>query len=337
MNSILSGVEACCLFTGTNGRRGCTANCRGCFVGEFEASNSMYQGNTEQVHELLGTLPNLRRVNIVGNPDPSVDTEFCNVTARLIQQKGKEISFCTNGVRCDEVVKKLVEGLEPSLIHAIVFSIDSLDEKLNTFMKGTKISLQKIFQTMKHLKGMGIGVQAFFTIWPDNMDEDWTAYTDFFESQGVYTSGRFGNVESAQGRVAHISEDNILQIRKKHNDVRLSILLANDDEYNEYLSTFVANDEFRCTDLKKINVYLTEGEIKASYYCPMASTIYPIYFAPIQDLKRPFFYEDIIKTGYCPIAEQCMGFKSTKLHPICRFHKNLPKKILSKESHRLFN
>jgi MoaA/NifB/PqqE/SkfB family radical SAM enzyme len=330
MNNLLNAVDTCVLFTGTFGRRGCTANCLGCFVGEYEENNPMYQGTIKQIYELLPLLPNVKRVNIVGNPDPSVDTKFCNAVAKVIQEHGKQISFCTNGVGCDKVVKMLVEGLDPSLIHAFVFSVDSLDEEKNSFMRGTKISLQSIFESMKYLKGLDIGVQAFFTVWPANMDEDWEAYRVFFESRGIYVNGRFGNVESAKGRIDHVPEMKILEIRNKYPNVRLSVLLANDEEYMGYMDTFVAKDEFRCTDLTKIKVYLTDEGIKASYWCPIVSTVYPEYFDDIRNLRLPDFYEKLIKTGICPIAKQAFGFENKGLHSICRFHKTLPKKLLPK-------
>ena len=194
------------------------------------------------------------------------------------------------------------------------------------------VSRKNILNSMKYLKSLSIKMQAFFTIWPDNMDEDWDEYRDYFESRGVYTSGRFGNVESANGRIKHVSEDKILEIRKKYSDIRLSVLLANDAEYKDYLSTFVVNDEFRCTDLKKINVFFTEDGIKASYYCPIVSTVYPEYFVDIRDLALPAFYEDLIKTGICPIAKEAMGFESMNLHHICRFHKSLPKRNLPEKA-----
>ena len=336
MNNLLNNVDTCVLFTGTYGRRGCTANCLGCFVGEYEENSPMYQGTMEQIHELLPLLPNVKRVNIVGNPDPSVDTDFCNAVAKVMQEHGKQISFCTNGVKCDKVINKLIDGLDPSLIHAVVFSVDSLDEEKNSIMRGTKISLQSVFESMKNLRGLNIGVQAFFTVWPMNMDEDWEAYRVFFESRGIYVNGRFGNVESAKGRINHVPLEKILEIRNKYPHVRLSVLLADDNEYKEYLDTFVAKDEFRCTDLKKIKVYLTDKGIKASYWCPIVSTVYPEYFDDIRNLRLPSFYAELIKTGICPIAKEAFGFECTELHSICRFHKTLPKKLLPEKPSVLF-
>ncbi|GHU76225.1 hypothetical protein FACS1894188_08430 [Clostridia bacterium] len=328
MNTILNSVDTCVLFTGTYGRRGCTANCLGCFVGESEANSPMYQGNIEQVYELLTLLPNLNRVNIVGNPDPSVDTRFCNHVAKFLQEQGKQISFCTNGVGSDKVVKNLIEGLDPLLIYTFVFSVDSLDEEKNSLMRGRNISLQNIFQNMKYLKSLGVDVQSFFTIWPINMNENWDEYRDFFESRGIHVNGRFGNIEAAQGRIEHVPEEKILEIRETYKNIRLSVLLANDDEYKNYLATFVAKNEFRCTDLKKIKVHLTENGIKASFWCPIVSTVYPEYFVDIRDLKLPTFYEELLKTGICPVAMQAMGFESTDLHHICRFCKKPSKKQL---------
>ena len=335
--SLLNSVKACALYTGTNGRRKCTSKCIGCFLGEFELNHPIYQGNIEQVHELLSVLPNLERVAIVGNPDPSVDPEFCNEAARILQNKGVKIMFCTSGIGGIEVARKLVDGLDPSLVFRFAFSIHSLDEEKDSIMKGVKISHQSVFESMKYIQNLGINVSALFSLWPINEDDDWVAYKEFFESRGIYTSGRFGNVEGARGRIKAISEEKILEIREKNKDVRLGVILANDEEYADYLSLYASKNELRCTHCERINVYLTEDGVKVSSFCPMLANVQSELTVNIRDLKLPTFGDDVLKKGYCPISEQALGFKrSENLHPVCRFYKIPLEKTIPDKSLRWF-
>lgn len=315
----------CSLFTGTYGRRGCTANCVGCYTGMFEKRYSMYQGNVGQIYELLSVLPNLKRIFIFGNPDPSVDYEFCNVAGRIFQSRDIEVLFVSNGVGGIETVKRIIDGLDTSLIRGFGISIDSLDEKKNSAMKGIHISLDDAFQSIKYLKNLNIDVKIFTTVWPMNEDEDWKEFVEFFETRGIYTVIRFGHVEGVQGRVSHVSERKILEIRGKYEDIRLATILANDEEYENYLSTYVAQKKFRCTNFDNISVFFTDGEIKATYSCPIISHIYPEYLVNIRDLKLHSFYENLIKNGICPVSGQALGFKSETLHSVCRFYKKLSK------------
>ena len=330
MSHILTEIQRCSLFTGTYGRKRCTAKCLGCYIGESETYDSKYQGNIAQVHELMSLLPNLEEVVIMGNPDPTVDPDFCNEAAKLFQSKGIRTIFFTNGVGGIEMAKKLTKGLDPTLIRGFAFSVHSLDEEKDSKMKGIKVPLDGIFQSMKYLKGLNINVLASFTIWPINMNDDWTEYFNFFESRGVLIGNGFGSVEAANGRIEHVPKEKILEIRKRHSGARLSTILANEEEYQEYLSTFVAEQKFKCTNLKRVDVCFTEKEIKATYSCSLVGTVYPKYFKNIRDYNINEFHENTLETGHCPVHKQALGFEIEGLHPVCRFYKRLSKKPLAK-------
>ena len=125
----------------------------------------------------------------------------------------------------------------------------------------------------------------------------------------------------AEKALSFSSESDIFEIRRKYKNVRLGIVLANNKEYENYLSEFVAQNKFRCTDFKKINAFFTEDGIKATYFCPTLSTVYPEYFVDMQKIKLPIFHDDLLDTGICPVAKQASNFKSENLHHICRFYK----------------
>jgi len=333
MNGILQGVTSCSLYTGTFGRKGCTGNCLGCYIGdtEFKEDSSVHQGTVDQVHELLSVLPNLKRVFIFGNPDPSVDPKFCNEAARIFQSKGIKVLFVTNGFGGTETIKTLIDGLQPSLISGIAFSIDSLDDKKNSAMKGTRIPLADTLQSMEYVQSMGINTKVYFAIWLQNMDENWKAFVNFFESRGVHVGNGYGSVQAARGRIEHVPEEKILEIQEKYADIRLPTLLANDEDYEEYLSTFVAKNQFKCTNFDHIKVYFTEKALKSTYYCPIIPTIYPKYLVNIRDIGKHEFHDELIKTGCCPVSKFALGFECKKTRPVCRFYKKLPKTAPTKE------
>jgi len=324
MSDILKKIEMCGLFTGTNGRRGCTGNCAGCYVGTIEINHSMYQGNEEQVYELMDLLPNLKRVLIFGNPDPSVDPDFCNETARIFQSRNIQVLFISNGVGGIEVVKRIIKGLDTSLIFEFGFSIDALDDKKNSSMRGTRLCLDDTLLSMMYLKNLGINVKTSFTIWPTNMDENWEEYVNFFEVRGINVDHGFGCIQAAQGRINHVPSEKILEIRNEYSHLKLATILANDGEYEDYLSTYVANNKLKCTNLKNITAYFTQGKIKTTYLCTILSSIYPEYLVCIKDLcsiSSHAFYEKTVKTGYCPAAKQALGFECVCMHPVCRYYK----------------
>jgi MoaA/NifB/PqqE/SkfB family radical SAM enzyme len=325
MNSILSKIESCSLFTGTFGRKGCTGNCIGCYIDKHLESYPSYQGNIAQVHELMEALPSLKQVYIFGNPDPSVDSEFCNASAKILQAKGIETLFVSNGVGGIDVIKKVIDELDLTLVRGFGISIDSLNEKGNSAMRGVKVSLEDVFKSIKYLRNLDIDVKIFTTIWPMNADENWKEFIDYFESRGIFTVLRFGHAEAVQGRVNHVCEEKIIEIRNNFSNIRLATLLANDEEYADYLSTHVAQKDFRCTNFENISVYFTGLGIKATYACPIISHVYPKYFVDLCDLGLHEFYDELTTTGICPAAKHALGFESESLHSVCRFYKKHPK------------
>ena len=76
--SLLEKVEELTLYTGTYGRRRCTCSCIGCTQESYGRRHKDYQGTLEKINVIVKKLPNLKNAYILGNPDVSVDTEFCN-------------------------------------------------------------------------------------------------------------------------------------------------------------------------------------------------------------------------------------------------------------------
>lgn len=62
-------IEGLTLYTGSNGKKGCTCNCVGCSQEKYGNEHPNYQGTIEQVKDILKIAPNIKRTIILGNPD----------------------------------------------------------------------------------------------------------------------------------------------------------------------------------------------------------------------------------------------------------------------------
>ena len=314
--SLLNDVETIILYTGSNGKKGCTCKCLGCYMGSYSKGKSMYQGNMTQISELVEMLPNLKKVLLFGNPDISVDPEFCNEVAKYLQLHNLRLYFWTSGIGGAEIIDKVLEGIDPMNVGKIGFSVDTLDNYKLSVLKGTKFSMEKLIEGIEFCNKKGIHTIIMPTIWSLNADEDWGAFKNFFEKYNVSEiSGHFGSVESAEECLAHVPEDMVIKIRNEFKKIgTIPYCLVTDSEYLEYKSSFKS----KCSDgAGVIHVYLEKDGIKASVSCSVLTTIYPEYIVDIKNLKLPIFSE----WESCPIIEKAVGYTCKELRPICRYHK----------------
>ncbi|CDC06474.1 unknown [Clostridium sp. CAG:343] len=150
---LLKKVKSLTLYTGTYGRRKCTCSCIGCTQESYGRKHKEYQGNLEQIQKIIEKLPNLEEAYILGNPDVSVDTEFCNLAAKEFIKHGKKVMFSTSGYNGVKVIKKLIQEIDPNNIQYISYSIDSLDNEKLQFLKGTnKIDIKEIDKAIYYCK-----------------------------------------------------------------------------------------------------------------------------------------------------------------------------------------
>lgn len=320
---LLESINKIILYTGSYGKKGCTCNCGGCYLEKYGDSKPMYQGNMEQVYELLSALPNLKKANVFGNPDISVDPVFCNMVSRLLQDRGIQMAFFTSGIGGAVAIKMLLDGISLSNVKGITFSVDSLDEDMLSKIRGVKIKLQTIIDGIKYCRDLNIPFAMSLTIWPENINEDWLAYENFFKSLGAAKIvAHYGSIEGTAKSVSHIPEEKVLEVRNKYKNSSIvwPICLATDDEYKKYISDYVNKGRLKCQDGSLMYAYLEEDGVKATIFCPIFTTVYPNYFAKLSDMKglKIPLLEDMSK---CPVAEQGLGYKSKLAHPICRFYK----------------
>ena len=130
-NSLLDDVEELTLYTGTYGRKRCTCSCIGCTQESYGKKHKDYQGNIKQIKTIIEKLPNLKNAYILGNPDVSVDTKFCNEAAKEFIKSGKKVMFSTSGYNGEKVIKIITEGIDAKDINYISYSVDTINnEKL---------------------------------------------------------------------------------------------------------------------------------------------------------------------------------------------------------------
>jgi MoaA/NifB/PqqE/SkfB family radical SAM enzyme len=321
MKKFLENIHDITLVTGSNGRKGCTSKCLGCYMGKYGEERPFYQGTINQVRELVSILPNLKRVALFGNPDISVDTVFCNQVAKVLQEKNILVYLFTSGAGGMKVTEQVLDGLNKNNVGRLYFSIDTLDDEKLSKIKGIQISHKDIFSSIEYCNQRGIQTGIIATIWAINMDEDLIAFSEYWKSLGVAkVKIHYGSVEAADGRIAHVPMDKVLEIRKKYGHaVRLPYIFTSDEEFVTYLSRDVANKKIRCSDFDgEVFFYLEKDGIKWSFNCSIATTVYPEYITDIKDKKLPFFPNII----HCPVAEKALGYECNTMHTVCRYYKD---------------
>jgi len=321
MMKLFEDVHDITLITGSNGKKGCTSNCLGCYLGKYGAEKPFYQGTIDQVRELLSMLTNLKRVALFGNPDISVDPVFCNQVAKLLQEKNIVVYLFTSGIGGIKVTEQVLYGLNKKNVGRIYFSIDTLDDDKLSEIKGIQISHKDIFPSIEYCNRLGIQTGIIATLWSINMDEDLIAFVDYWKTHGVAkVKIHYGSLEAADDRIGHVPMDKVLEIRKKYgHTVRLPYIFTDEDGYKTYLSTYAANKEVRCSNFNgEVFVYLEEDGIKWSINCSIATTVYPEYITDIKNLKLPLFSN----VTHCPVAEKALRYECNTMHPVCRYYKD---------------
>jgi hypothetical protein len=312
----LDTVTAICLFTGTNGKNGCTCNCLGCYLGKDSLQKTRYQGNIDQIHELVGCLPNLKVVLIFGNPDVSVDTDFCNEVTLFLQSRNIQVCFVTSGVGGVKMLDTLLRGVNVNMIRFVDFSVDSLDNNKLSRLKGIDYSLDEAVDGIKYCNSKGIRTGVKPTIWPLNMDEDWFAYHRFFNKINVSRFVfHFGSIEGVYEDVSHVSESKVIEIRNKFKNVgTMPQLLLTEEEYIEYAKNYKPQCR---SDKGMLIVYLEENGIKTATVCTTLAAVFPEYVTELRDNNVPLLKNKFFE---CPIADKALGYTSNDYYAVCRHY-----------------
>ena len=340
-NSLLDDVEELTLYTGTYGRKRCTCSCIGCTQESYGRKHKDYQGNITQIKTIIEKLPNLKNAYILGNPDVSVDTKFCNEAAKEFIKSGKKVMFSTSGYNGLEVIKKLTEGIDAKDINYISYSIDTIDNEKLQFLKGTKkINLSEINKAIKYCLDKNIIVKIQPTVWQINQD-DYKDIINYYSKLGIkWFTFHAGSFESLQGRdiklehvtpkkwVEIVNDINKLAIR---NDLKIKIpkIFLDNKEYDVYKKE---NKVYCQNGGKGIQIWMQEDGLKATF-CPVLSEIVPSFTFDLEKEEPKILNSE---NNNCLACSKCLDSKVKNLsigkngkeflidkellHNVCRYY-----------------
>lgn len=313
-DELLQKVETLTLYTGTYGRKKCTCSCIGCTQESYGRKHKDYQGTIEGIKTIIEKLPNLKEAYILGNPDVSVDTKFCNLAAKEFIKNGKKVMFSTSGYDGIETIKKLTDGIESKSISYISYSVDTLDNKKLQYLKGTKnIDINKINEAIKYCIDKNIIVKIQPTLWEINQD-DYKDIIEYYEKLGIeWFTFHAGSFESLQGRdikLNHIKPQkwreiveniNKLAIEKKLK-IKAPKLFLNQKE----LEVYKANNKVYCQNGGKgLQIWMQEDGLKATF-CPILAEVSEKYIFDLEK-ESPILMDG--EKNKCAVCGRCLDDK----------------------------
>lgn len=313
-NNLLTKVEELTLYTGTFGRKKCTCSCIGCTQESYGKKHKDYQGNIEQIKIIIEKLPNLKNAYILGNPDVSVDTKFCNQAAKEFIKNGKKVMFSTSGYNGLEVIKKLTDGINPKDINYISYSVDTLDNKKLHYLKGNnKINIEEINESIKFALNKNIRIKIQPTIWKINQD-DYKEIIDFYSKLGIewftFHAGSFESLQEKYIPLYHVEPKKWMEIVKeitrlsirKNLKIKAPKIFLNDEELEKYIKD---NKVYCQNGGKGIQVWMQEDGLKATF-CPILSEVMPEFTFDLEK-EEPKILK--IKNNICTVCNKCVDNK----------------------------
>lgn len=317
------------LYTGTNGRKYCTGNCRFCTQTGHPLSGKPYQGTSEGIREVLRALPNLKEAYILGNPDVSVDPDFCNEAAKLFAQNGCKVMFSTSGWGGKQTMERLLNGISPSEVEYVSFSVDSLNPETAKFLKGISLPLDVVEEGISYCIEHGFPVKIQPTLWDVNQHEVPEIIRYFLDKYGIrWFTFHFGSLETYRGQENHhVSAE---EVRRLHDEImelaeewklncRVPKSILTESEYHNYQEKYITH----CTDKKPydLQVWLTPDGPKAAY-CSVLPSVYPekaLFDLRTEDRVAPCGPD----CQQCPVQNETLGpnFDTQGLIPVCLYYK----------------
>ena len=341
-NKLLEKIIDLTLYTGTYGRKKCTCSCIGCTQENFGRKHEDFQGTLEQIDVIIKKLPNLKNVYFLGNPDISVDTEFCNIAAKKVIEYGKKVMFSTSGYNATTVLKKLLDGIAPENIEYISYSVDTLNIEKLRYLKGNKdISLEEIEKAIMFCNENGITVKIQPTLWEINQDDYRDIIKHFHDKFNIdwftFHAGSFESLQDRNVPLKHIKPEKWRTISKDINNIskekKLKIVVPkiflNEKEYKEYKK----NTGLYCSNGGTgMQIWLQKDGIKATF-CPLLAEIMPNKI--IFDIKseEPKLFKS---NNECPVCGKCIDIdirkqsvnemgreflkENEKIYNVCRYY-----------------
>lgn len=285
----LSLIKELTLYTGSNGKRGCSCNCPGCSQTNYglRKAKVSHQGTLQQIQQIINLLPNLEKAYFLGNPDCSVDTEFCSAAAKLFIDNKIHVMFSTSGIGGKYMIKKLLENLDLDFVDYISFSIDSVDETKESILKGRKIDYQLILEGIEYCKSINVPVKIQPTIWKLN-EKCWLDIIDFFSSFyninwfTFHVGSQEGFYPQTPSHCQHVSPESwydtshsILEFAAKFNfNVVVPLIFLTPIEFKDYKKNYIPH----CVNPNPTNIQIWMEDTLRSTFFPILSNISPNKF-----------------------------------------------------------
>lgn len=312
----LNDIENVTLYTGNNGSSACTCKCPCC---SQTARNRRYQGNIEQAIKMFDMLPKMKQLYLFGNPDVTVDSDFCHTVMLEAISRKIHVCFSTSGVGGINVLAKLLNNISPSMVDYISFSFDSIDEDEMSYMKGITYPMEKALKGIEWALERGYTVKVQPTLWSCNYNKT-GEIIEFFRKKGVkWFTFHIGSLESGISLVTHkhLTPE---QINMVHEQITKAVCIYNDIKVRCPIIYMECgeNDEQKWYCMhpdraKELLVMFTENGIKATHV-PMASLFQEdlyFYLERVNQYDIPAIHE----SKKCPFTYGLSGTNET----CCRY------------------
>ena len=306
-------VDLIALYTGDYGQTKCICKCPCC---SQKGPTDGYQGSLEQINEVLDIFSNLKQLYFFGNPDPAVDTKFCNEASRLTIDRGVDVSYSTSGVGGLKMLKTLLKGIKPENVGYISFSIDTTDPDKMSMLKGIKYPWESALRGIEWAIEQGYIVKIQPTLWSCNY-QDAYSNIDVFSKKGVKLfSFHIGSIEKNDIPThLHLTPEQVSNVhhqidkvtKEHHVDVVCPVLYPECGENNP--NKWYCMNPAICSNWL---VFLREDGIYGTHV-PIASEFSPEYSYKLEPNKI-LDIQEFPRNSYCPFSD-----RTAKRKTLCRY------------------
>ena len=307
----ISKINLIALYTGNKGYNVCPCSCPCC---SQKNVGGTYQGNIKQVELLLDKFNHLEQLYLFGNPDPVVDTNFCNFASKLAIDRGVHVSYSTSGVGGKKKLEQLLKGIEPQFVDYISFSIDSVDKEKMNVLKGIEYPFDAAIEGIRWANENGYKTKIQPTLWSSNYMDVYSIIEYFSKLGTKWFSFHVGSIETNDiSTHLHLTPD---QMKNVHTQI---------EEVTKYYNSHIVcpviyascgdNDihKWYCMNPKECYnwlVFLRENGIFATHV-PIMSEFNDKYCF---DITKPIYVEEHKFQDYCPMYE-----RTAKTKTLCRY------------------
>lgn len=307
----INNIKLIALYTGNKGYDSCACKCPCC---SQIGVGGNYQGNIAQIDLILDRLKGLKQLYLFGNPDPVVDTKFCNEASRLAISRNVNVSYSTSGIGGIKTLKKLLDGIKPQYVDYISFSIDSICNEKISMLKGVNFPFEYAIDGIKWAIDNGYITKIQPTLWSCNYMETYDII-DFFAKLGIKKfSFHIGSIEkNCLSTHKHLNTTQMLNVFEqienavKNYKIQVScpIIYPECGKNNEH--KWYCMNPLECHNWL---VFLKENGVFATHVPIMSEFNNKFCY----DITKPIYIEPYEKKEFCPLSD-CTSKQKT----LCRY------------------